>query len=104
MLIRFPRFRRPSWMLRSTPSPEWQRAFTILPRLVRIEVSHGRTELALLLPGWHETRVSNQHARRLWREVGTPDRPREMILLGAPQPESSADAIGEALDRLDRDA
>lgn len=62
MHIKFPRLRRPKWMLNPHPSKSWQRWLVIIPRFVR-----GRV---LIMPGWYETRVSISQHGRIYREVG----------------------------------
>ena len=48
------------------PTKKWQRWFVVFPRLVHVE-HHARR--VLILPGWHETRLSCSMNRRVWRSV-----------------------------------
>lgn len=68
MHIKFPRLRRPRWLLNPHPSRKWQRWLVILPRFVRWhDFTLGRV---LILPGWYETRVSITQRGRIYRDVG----------------------------------
>lgn len=58
--IGFPRLSR-------QPSRKWRRWFILIPRLVYTDGEMGRK---LILPGWHETRISCSQNRRIWREIG----------------------------------
>lgn len=48
------------------PSRNWQRWLILVPRFV---YSEGKKRRRLMLPGWHETRVSFSENRRVWRDI-----------------------------------
>ena len=63
--IRLPSFHLPrKW---PHPTRDWQRWFIVIPRLVHVEHNSVRV---LILPGWHETRISLSRNHRVWRTVG----------------------------------
>lgn len=51
------------WMV---ATKEWQRWLVVLPRLGRVENYSRRV---LILPGWHETRLSCSMNCRVWRTI-----------------------------------
>lgn len=63
--IRLPKFRLPRKWSRATK--DWQRWLVVFPFYGFVEGSNRRR---LILPGWHETRISRGSYRRVWREIG----------------------------------
>lgn len=63
--LRRPRLRLPRKWKRETK--DWQRWLVIFPFFGHVE---GGRKRHLILPGWHETRISRSSGyRRVWREV-----------------------------------